>query len=281
MELDTLLEEFNSELEALRFQKLTVLERANSGISLCHGTLDKMRTVVHRDSFKDKKEEIWFFKQIKSIPLGHLVYYSEVRKTQLCLPKLGIGPKLQFLEEQGERINEFYCCHVELYNYFREGREDLDAHYFTRSEWYGHPFDRENYGYDGRFETAHDVTYAKLMGLERFGRYLLELERNLQSITDENTKEPLWLSSPFTFTQSPTAAMELIYALREAKVINHGDFEIKAFVSFFSKAFNIEIKDPYGLFKQISQRKTKRSKFLQHLVDALLNTLDDRESFTQ
>ncbi|SNY99528.1 RteC domain-containing protein [Flagellimonas pacifica] len=279
MEFTILLEEFNKELSALRSEKLTVLERANRGIGLCQKTLATMRSEIHGTGPMDSPTEIRFFRDIKSIPLGQLVYYNEVRQCELRLPQLGMKPKLRYIRAERERINNFHNENLEFYRYLREGRNDRDTQFFTRRSWVQFPMVSCNYRYDGLFETSHDLLYAKFMGFERYGNYLLELENNVRSMNRIKTNGAIKDFGQFTFTQSPTAAMELIYAMREAKVINHGDFEIRAFVTFFCEAFNIEIKDPYGLFKQISQRKTKRSKFLQHLMDALLSALDNKDGF--
>ncbi len=278
--LETLLETFESEIQELRTARLSVLERANSGIDLCQRLLAKLRTLVVTEGFADRDAEVHFFKDIKTVPLGYLVYYTEVRKCELKLPKMGRKPKLKFLKGERERLNHFFRSHLEFHRYLQEGRFDRDRLYFTRNRMSSHPL-REGYTYcyDMDFETSHDLLLATFKGMERYGNYLQELEGRLEALGSGTYEREYQKASGFTFTQSPTAAMEVIYALKLAKFIDHGDFEIKAFVEFFCRTFNMEIKDPYGLFKQISQRKTNRAKHLQRLVDALLNALDDRDGY--
>lgn len=280
MDLDTVVVDFDGKLKGLRKDDLTVLERANRGIALCRETLARLRTETVSHGFENMQQEIQFFKEIKSVPMQHLVYYTEVHQCELRMPQLGHDAKLDFLATERKRINRFFSCHIGFHRYLMEGRTDCDPLYFTREHGVFHPMaENYKYHYDTQFETSHDMLLATFKGLERYGRYLQELERHLEHLVSGSMDVPLEMDSPYTFTQSPTAAMEIIYAFRLAKFINHGDFEIKAFVEFFCRTFNIEIKDPYGLFKQIAQRKTDRAKHLQRLVNALLNALDDRDNY--
>ena len=277
MEFDAVIEEFNVAHKTLQTEKLTVLQRANKGIALCHSTLSKMRVKVYQEGFSDKMKEISFFKDIKSIPMGHLVYYNEVRECEERLPKLGLKPKLKFLRGQRERINSFHKCHLSFHRYIMGERKDLDRHYFTRSPWIQPPMGIDNCGYDLMFNTSHDVLYAKFKGFERFGNYLVEYENRLKTLESVPASSVNNQKTPFNFTLPPTAAVEIAYAFREARAINHGDFEIKAFIDYFCEVFDIEIKEPYVLLSQITNRKKHRAKYLQRILDAFLGFLDERD----
>lgn len=236
-----------------------------------------MRLAVYTNGFANQEDEIHFFKHIKSKPLQYLVYYTEVRKCELRLPQLGKKPKLRFLREQRQRINRFFSKHLEVRHYLLEGGKDMDAIYFLLNgrRYFSLRLDY-HYHQDTLFETSHDVLFSTIQGMERFGRYLMEKEQQIKKVLSISGHRHI--GTPFNFTLPPTAAMELIYALREAKAINHGNFEIKAFTDFFCSTFDIEIKDPYALFGQISNRKKQRAKYLQQMPDALLNFLDERDA---
>jgi transposase len=70
-------------------------------------------------------------------------------------------------------------------------------------------------------------------------------------------------------------AIELIYALHSAKVLNYGNIEIKEIVKLFEKMFNIKLDNSYRTFKDIQGRKTIKTKFLDNLKQALLKRLED------
>ena len=279
MDIGQLLDGFDLRLGQLRQERLSVLQRANKGIALCRGTLAEMRVAVVSQGFANQQEEIHFFKEAKSIPMQHLVYYTEVHRCELWMPQLGQDAKLDFLAEERDRINQFYTLHLEFQRYLLEGRTERDALYFTRRHGGQHPIDPHyNYRYDTQFETSHDLLLASFKGLERYGNYLVDLEYRTRALHCEDGTMETDSETPFVFTWPDTAAVELAYAFREARAINHGDFEIRAFVDYFCKVFGIEIKEPYALLAQIASRKKHRAKYLQRILDAFLRFLDGRDA---
>ena len=279
MEIFTIISEFDEALGNLRQERLSVVERANKGIGLCRKTLGLLRNEVVAKGFPNEISEIHFFKEIKPIPMQHLVYYTEVHKCELKLPRLGLKSQLKFLQIERKRLNAFFGSYLEFHRYLLEGRTDRDTHYFTREKGTGHPI-REGYAYryDNEFETSHDMLLATFKGLERYGNYLKEMENRLTALGTGVPGTPMDGSPAFLFTLPDTAAVELAYALREARAINHGDFEIKAFVEYFGKVFGIEVKEPYMLLSQIANRKKERAKYLSRLLDAFLGFLDGRDA---
>jgi hypothetical protein len=119
-----------------------------------------------------------------------------------------------------------------------------------------------------------------IKGFGLYGDYLGDLKARLTDISNRPSGLPETKNPPFRFTMPPTAAMEFIYAFKELRAFNHGNFDIKPFTEYFCNVFGIEIKDPYGLFAQITNRKTKRAKYIQMLLDAFLNSLERRDEFS-
>ena len=279
MPYQEILSDFENGLTEMQRVTTIFMEEAMLGIQICNDTLSNLRMAVAKDGFKDKEDEIHFFKNIKSRPLGFLVYYSEVRSCEMRMPKWGMQAKLEFIETETDRINSFFENNLDFQWYMENGDAKRDKIYFTREHLPDSPL-TISYPYfrDPLFNTSHDEMWATIKGLERYGNYLNRLDYKLENPatdgieTDEN-------GSPYQFTKPATAAIELIYALKLGGFINHGDFEIKAFVEFFAKTFNFTIKDPYGLFKQIAQRKSDRAKYLNKMVNALLAELETRDGY--
>ena len=279
MDLDTVLVHFDGRLDRLRKEDLTVLERANRGMALCRETLAGLRAKIVSQGFENMQQEIQFFKEIKSVPMQHLVYYTEVHQCELRMPQLGQDAKLDFLARERERINHFYTVHFEFHRYLLEERTERDPLYFVREHGGQHPIEQHyNYRYDTQFETSHDLLLASFMGLERYGNYLVDMENRTRALQGEDGKMATRSRTQFVFTWPDTAAVELAYAFREARAINHGNFEIKAFVDYFCEVFGIEIKEPYVLLAQITNRKKHRAKYLQRILDAFLGFLDGRDA---
>jgi len=276
MELDTLFEEFNTKLEALIFKELTMLERANMVIIHCETTLADLRTLIDKEDFVSEQEEIKFFKVTKPYIFSHLVYYREMQSCLLQCRSRGDTRQKSFLDAEAQRVQSHLDQLLNLRLYMELGATDRDAFYFTRKGLQTPQLlQGSSYYQDPLFSTPMDEIWGRILGLKKYSRFLKELENE----TESDCADFYHKGSPFTFTQSPTAAVELIYALKLAGYIDHGGFEIKAFTDFFSKVFNIEIRDPYSLFKQITQRKTHRTKHLQQLVDALKTALEARDEY--
>jgi hypothetical protein len=70
------------------------------------------------------------------------------------------------------------------------------------------------------------------------------------------------------WTDSKASLIELIYALNESGAINDGKTDIKTICAEFERIFNFELKDVYSTYRDISLRKTNRTKFLSKLSEA-------------
>ncbi|MGB6153608.1 MAG: RteC domain-containing protein [Pricia sp.] len=236
---------------------------------------------VTNHGFESIEKEIHFFKNVKSEALSYLIYYTEVRSCEMQLPKWILQAKLAHIEGEASRINSFLNQNLDFRFYMENGNGEKDEIYFSRKYLKESPINiSSHYFRNSSFNTSHDELWATIKGFGMYGNYLNGLKTKLETAPNE-VSEPRDKDYPYRFTKSATAAMELIYALKLAGFINHGDFEIKAFVEFFSKTFGLVIKDPYGLFKQIAQRKSDRAKYLSILKNALLTELQKRDEYIQ
>jgi len=275
-----LLLNFAEKLEETQRETSSLIEEANNGIQLCNNTLSDLRRAVAMHGFESQHAEIHFFKNIKSEPLRFLIYYTEVRSCELKIPKWGLQAKFEFLEVETNRINSFFNHNLDFQLYMEDGRTSLDKRYFTRKYLSDCPLTASHrYFRDPLFNTSHDELWALVKGLGLYGNYLKEFNARirLSNIRSESSQEK---DPPFQFTLPPTAAMEFIYAFKELRAFNHGNFDIKPFTEYFCKVFDINIKDPYGLFAQITNRKTKRAKYIQMLLDSFLNFLERRDKYS-
>ena len=273
-----ILDAFQTRLAEIQESGDSSLKKADLAIHLCNTTLENLRKSLQNHSFENVEAEIHFFKSVKLEPMSKLVLYTEVRSCELKLPKWGLDSKFEFLEVEIQRINSFFDHHLDFQLYMEQGRTLMDLQYFTRKHLNDHLLvTAHTYFRDPLFNTSHDELLSTIKGLGLYGNYLKGLNASLNA----KAKIPLDRKHqvPYQFTMPPTAAMEFIYAFKELRAFNHGNFDIKPFTDYFCKVFGIEIKDPYGLFAQIANRKTKRAKYIQMLLDAFLNSLKRRDDF--
>lgn len=276
-----LLQEFDEKLKENRRVKSSSMGEAMAGIQICNDTLSDLRIAVEKDGFENKGAEIHFFKNVKSEPLRYLIYYTEVRSCEMKLPKWGLQAKSDYIYIEINRINSFFADNLDFQLYMENGADENDKRYFTRKYLNDRPLNT-SYPYfrDPMFNTSHDKLWSMIKGLGLYGDYLGGLKAKLTGTSNRTSGLPENTNPPFRFTMPPTAAMEFIYAFKEVRAFNHGNFDIKPFTEYFCKVFGIEIKDPYGLFVQITNRKTKRAKYIQMLLDAFLNSLEGRDEFS-
>lgn len=274
-----LLAKFEDGLAEIKKEPSNPLQEAIARIDISQKYLSRFREAVVKYSFKNSIEEIEFFKSIKHRPMSLLIYFSEIRSCEMSIPKWDFQAQMDFIGMEMNRINSFINQSKNFRFYMESGATHWDKCYFTRKYLDEAPFQLPGpYFRDSMFNTSHDLLWATLKGFEKYGNYLVGLKTKLESSRIQGNKTGK-TRTVYRFTKPATAAMELIYAMKLAGFINHGDFEIKSFVEFFSETFNLDIKDPYGLFKQITQRKSDRNKYLNMLSAALLSELDTRDEY--
>ncbi len=110
---------------------------------------------------------------------------------------------------------------------------------------------------------------------------------NAQSSGQDNPIDPLYpvpaisLAAPFpenlrlTWTHSKIGLVELIYALKELGVFNHGKAELKAITHSFEYMFSFELGNISSAFQEILERKKSYSNITDKLRDVFLKKVEN------
>lgn len=96
---ESILSNFNEKLNEIQLTNSNFLDQANLGYIICTKTLGFLRKTIEKNSFKNLKKEIHFFKNVKVEPMQYLIYYTEVRSCELSMPKIGSLHQMGFLEK--------------------------------------------------------------------------------------------------------------------------------------------------------------------------------------
>lgn len=241
-------------------------------ITLCTNSLAEMHRKVWTEKFPNAQEEIAFFKNIKQIPLSNLIYYSEIRCFEAKFPKGNPKVQKKYIQKKIKELNRFFGSHVDFEQYNNLGLTHLDEHYFTRQKSYMPSFQNHNiYYHDPFFNTSHDRLLGKLLGNQRLLYYLKNRLEELKRGNADKISDLKWTSSKVSLT-------ELVYALYHAKVIDNGSADIKQIANAFQRAFNYDLGDFYRTYMEIRLRKKDRVKFLEELIIAMCNSMDDFDS---
>ena len=109
---------------------------------------------------------------------------------------------------------------------------------------------------------------------------------SLQSIDQVNLPDPsspvrgIPLTAPFpenfrlTWTYSKIGLVELIYALRELRVFNNGEAELKAITRCFEYMFSFDLGNISSAFQEILERKKSYTNITDKLRDVFLKKVE-------
>ena len=265
------LSQFQEELDMLQFTSLDFPTEIQHGHALCTRTLNQMRQLVIEHGFKDTQHEIRFFKEIKVVPMSHLIYYAEASSCIANKPKNHLPERLKYIKKQIVRVDSFLTKQIDFLVYMESKDDHLDQYYFTR----GHMKQslvthRYPYLKDPDFHTDKDYLLAKIRG---FGMYVAFLKREQQAlVTKEDTTAGL--DSSLRFTGKPIELVELIYALEAVGVFNHGNAGIADIVRGLGDIIDMDVKEVYKKYENLKTRKDKII-FLKRLIAAFIKRIED------
>jgi hypothetical protein len=127
-----LLSQLENDLEKTYFQTKDPFQRWTSSLKLIRDALKKLKVHFDDHSFKDKTEEIPFFKYIKPAFYHWNIYYTELYEIESNLPKGDVSKQMEFLELELQYIARFFRQYAFLYQYYKLNAEELDNIYFIR-----------------------------------------------------------------------------------------------------------------------------------------------------
>lgn len=268
---------FTDQIKRIINSESSSLKKAELGIRLCNRTLSELQHMVEKEDFEDSASEINFFRNIKSLPMSYLIYFSEVRNCENSIPKAGNNPKVRFLEKEVKKINKFFSQNKDFVNYMEQSHNYMDPQFFTRNNLDNFPFAPTiNYYQYPEFSTSHDMLWAMVQAMYKFIHYIREKLHKLQPgvknlYAEKQPKLLLW-------TGSKTSLIELVYALYSDRVVNNGAVELSAIASSFEDFFNIKLDNFYKTYSEIKSRKGSKTKFLEELIVKLHQKINTDDS---
>lgn len=93
--------------------------------------LRELKTEVLLNDFKNQKEEITFFKEIKPQIAGKILFYRQVIEMEITSPKINTAKKVNFYKKQLVKVQKKMNDN-ELNKYILLQRKDKDSMYFLR-----------------------------------------------------------------------------------------------------------------------------------------------------
>ena len=270
-----IIRKLENELFILETNSHCFIETTEKAIGLCNKVILRLRKSILKTVFVDIADEIYFFKYIKPRVFSKLIFYTELFNIESKKPDTDEEVQIRYLRNELQKHCRILKEDIAFYQYYKRNKSFSDQLYFLRgnTEHRIH-FDHIPNHIDPEFSTGYDNTLGMIMASEqlikRMGSEIQKLKRKQNGNSEENNE----FISNLYWTNYNVDAVELVYALYFANVINNGKASKIDIARAFEKMFNLKFKNIYGTFKEIQGRADQTS-FLRHLIETLQKYLDD------
>jgi hypothetical protein len=268
-----LYEEMESHISRICQQCDNMELQARQALTVLWDILHRLRAFIVQYSFRDSKEEIRFFKEIKPQFLAKLIYFQRICYIETHSPRAVPSLRRELLEREQRRIRAFFRQHMEFFHYFKCGAVYRDEEFFTRKT--PRKFLAEELCImDPEFSTLYSLRLARILA---YGPLSVYLDNALQRV-GQRTGAFLTRSVPgLTWTAPKAYLIELLYALYSTGVFNHGRADLKKIAQFLEAAFQVQLGNYYRVFQDIRIRKKSRTSFLDQMRELLLRRMDETD----
>ncbi len=250
---------------------LPLLEQHRAAIIVCKKAMAKLKNYMSSYAFNSVEEEVCFFKHTKPKFYSKYIYRINVFNFLMQRPTGSNDIQQAYILMHLAEVKTYFDHNRAFYAYYRAGMTQLDQLYFTRGGFDVH-IELEDFEEDEQYSTSHDYKLSKIIANEQFQDYL---NRELAQLN----ADPATIIQPFkhpAWTATQTDAIELIYALKASGAVNQGNIDIAELVTIFEYTFQMELKEYYHKFTDITRRKKDVPVFLNKLKDGLLRWIDDK-----
>lgn len=259
-------DELTSSLHAIENGCKTNDEKTHEAIPLLEDALERLRAFICDYEFKDKQEEIDFFRIHKPSLLCYLLYYRKMYDIEINRPQGGSKVQQQYLRKEQGEISAFFFRNREFYKYYRSGDTHFDSYYFLRNKPQK-SMAADNFSHDPEFSSGGDYLVAQVLANDMLDTYLMmELEK-LDNKTGSAKTGLMW-------TISKTDLVEVSFPVYLAGAFNGGKLTQKDYKAGIEKAFNIELGNLSRMLYDLKNRKNP-TQFLDKLKKLLLDYLDN------
>ncbi len=209
---------------------------------------EELLEVERTYTFKDQAEEIRYYKIEKPEFMKYGIYIHRVREMHMEEPLGFSDTKIEFLQQEMNKLRKFQEENKEMYRYFKANETDKDAEYFYRNS------------------DKMDI-FAPISASYMLEKYLYS-EKDPRPLSEKLKDFP-----SLKWGGSNVELIELIYALAYAGKIEHESNEMDMLVKAFEGTFDIDLGNHYRTFLDIRNRQ-EPAKLLLVLVDTLRVVVD-------
>lgn len=270
----------STKLFELEKKLIQIGEKSQNPADLCNDSIEEiikylvmLREYVLQEPFRNQKEEIYFFKEVKPLFSSKLIFFKKVKKLETRKP---VGSKqvlMEYYEQKLQNLYSYFSDNIEIYDYYRLGNKYHDDKMFIRNQYNVCPnIDSVYYEMDHRFSTSHDFIIATILANEKLQSYVENQIRILNGVQPVEIPE-FSFRKKLKWSLSQRAGVEIIYAFHAVGAFNNGNVDIKEIAEYFQEVFDMEIKEFYKIYNEIKGRKGSVTKLLDLMKEELMNKI--------
>ncbi|MEM0577828.1 RteC domain-containing protein [Flavobacterium polysaccharolyticum] len=271
------LTKLNEQLSFIDLEIDNQIEKCESAIDIILKSIDVVKKIISKNSFKSDLEEVLFFKETKPQFTSKLIYYNMIYKIEMKRPNGGNRILKKYYHNELLKLKSFFDNELEFYQYYRSGSTYLDYKYFQRGKFdIKLALDSYYFEADTTFSTSHDFKVARILANDLIQLYL-ESQLVMIENKDNGEKSQRKPNIKLMWTGSKVALTELLYALHSEGVFNNGAVDLKNIAEYFEQVFEIDLGQYRRTFLEIRARKSDRTKFINSLNETLLKRMDNAD----
>jgi len=265
------------ELEAIaKDHRNEPLQRMTAALQCARHTLDRLMDHLNRNPFRDKQEEILFFKSVKPRFYCHYIFevmlYNLVSGAPLGDPQL---LRAYYLDEL-RFIQRDFRQQSFLYQYFRLGATELDELYFVRAVAVQSVLIPEVPDLDKVFSTSGDYLFSRFMAGEMLQEYIAHALAGIGQPERAVYSRPGKNRPPLKWTGESVNAVEMGYGIWLSEQLNHGEASLADIMYWLSESLDVDLSKHTNRFEEIKERKiVSPTKFIDHMREGIRRHIND------
>lgn len=269
--------ELEDQLQFISAEFEITQKRAEESYIIISKAYEQLQAFVTKYKFKNQSEEIKYFKNQKPKLLSKLIYFGKVYHIENNKPQGTHKSKRKYLLNELDKINRYFDNNIDFIRYYRSNENYLDHKYFVRNKIdFRQSHESFSIELDKKQSTGFDFKIAKIIANDLLQVYLHD-ELNYLELINNKEKPHVLPKFKYSWTDSKTALIELIYSLHTQGVIDNGKPDIKELALYFETIFNIDLGDVYRTYLELRMRKTSKTKFMDTLRDSLNKRMNEQD----
>ncbi len=250
------------------------LERSLASLQVIEKTLWQLKEFIIGYDFKSLKEEVHFFKKVKTAIVKEQIFYDRLLIVESNRPTDQKAGLKKYLRQMMKGIDLYFQTNYVFYSYYKMGRQDLDEQLFVRQAAPVPsliPAARPDL--DARFGNPYSLKLAKILAYEQMAGYLADWLDYIQTgYQQAKAADLFWSGTDVQF-------VELMLALHSRGAINNGDLNFSQLVEKLGSRLGFKTRNIHQVVKNIRSRKKDRTVFLKQLIESAERKMDATDDF--